>query len=244
MTRLESGAIEPRIEPIDLAEVVGSALRARGQGAGAASRRGRPRRRPADAASSIPCCSSRCCSICSTTPRNTRRRAPTIRVAARARRTASCALAGARRRRRHSAGRSRAHLRQVLPRAGGRPPARRHRPRPRHLPRLRRGDGRHDHRRQPHATAAARSSPSTLPVPADAAAHARQPHDHGSSAARPGRRRRAGDPPLPAHQPDARRATRSIEAEDGEAALEAIAPQRAGRARARSRPARTSTGSR
>ena len=51
---------------------------------------------------------------------------------------------------RHPAGRSRAHLRQVLSRAEGRPGARRHRARARHLARLRRGDARHHRRGKPH----------------------------------------------------------------------------------------------
>ena len=51
---------------------------------------------------------------------------------------------------RHSGGRPGAHLRQVLPRAEGRPGARRHRAGPGHLARLRRGPARHDHRGEPH----------------------------------------------------------------------------------------------
>ena len=46
-------------------------------------------------------------------------------------------------------------------------------------------------------------------------------HERRRAAARPGRRRRAGDPPLPAHQPRARKAIEVIEAETGEAALAA-----------------------
>ena len=47
---------------------------------GAARGRGRDRRRPADAASSTPCCSSRCCSTCSTMRPNTRPAGTTIRI--------------------------------------------------------------------------------------------------------------------------------------------------------------------
>ena len=47
-----------------------------------------------------------------------------------------------------------------------RPQTRRHRPRPCHLPRLRRGDGRHDHRGKPRAIARGAVFTITLPVPA------------------------------------------------------------------------------
>ena len=49
----------------------------------------------------------------------------------------------------HSRSRAGAHLHQVPPAGQGRPQAARHRSRARRLPRLRRGAGRHHHRRQP-----------------------------------------------------------------------------------------------
>ena len=74
MTKLESGAVVPNTALHDLGEIVGTALQPRRQDPRAAPRRGRSRRRPADAASSTRCCSSRCCSTCWTMPPNTRRR--------------------------------------------------------------------------------------------------------------------------------------------------------------------------
>ena len=61
--------------------------------------------------------------------------------------------------------RSRTHLRQILSGAGGRSEARRHRAWARDLPRLCRGDGRHDQRRQPRQTGTGAVFIITLPVP-------------------------------------------------------------------------------
>ena len=134
--------------PHDLGEIVGSALQRAGQGAGRPPRRGRACRPTCRWSTSTRCSSSRCCSTCSTTPRNTRPRAPPSASTAGARAApAARVLQIARRGRGHPARRPRARLRQVPPRAEGRPGARRHRPRPRDLPRLRRGHGRHDRRR-------------------------------------------------------------------------------------------------
>ena len=166
MTKLESGAIVPNAALHDLGEIVGSALRRAGKilaqhqvelelAAGSADARAR-------------CGAVRAGAVQS--PRQRRE------ICARrhddphpelARRRFGLP-AGAGRGRRHSAGRSGAHLRQVLSRAEGRSGARRHRARARDLARLRRGDARHDRRGQPHRPDAARCSRSRLPIPADA----------------------------------------------------------------------------
>ena len=141
--------------------------------------------------SSMRCCSSRCCSTCSTMPRNMRRPARRSASGAGATRTSVCLQIldegdGI------PPGRSRAHLRQVLSRAKGRSCARRHRPRPRDLPRLRRGHARHDHGGQPHR-------PDRRGVHHQAADPGRRPsswtppHDR-RPAQGSGHRRRAADP--------------------------------------------------
>ena len=142
--------------------------------------------------SSMPCCSSRCCSTCSTTPPNTRLAGTTISIRGNARRGRGLA-ADARRGRRHPAGRAGERLRQVLSRAEGRSRPRRHRSWTCDLARLRRGHARHDHGRQPHATAAARCSPFGCRYrPTRQRSGYRRmnaPADQGS-----GHRRRAADP--------------------------------------------------
>ena len=149
MTRLESGAIAPMRAAQDLAEVVGSALQRAARVLADHHVADRPRRRPADgrdrpgalrAGALQPARQRR-----QILPRrldrphrgppdpDRRRRGPRPR-----------------RRRRHPA---RTRLERVFDKfhrvAEGRPGARRHRPRPRGLPRLRRGHGWRDRRRQP-----------------------------------------------------------------------------------------------
>ena len=165
MTRLESGALEPS---------AGADRPRRGRRHARCERAGKvlaapPRRRSISpptcrCCGSISCCSSRCCSICSTTPRNTRRPAP--RSTSRRRRQDDSVVIEML----DEGGgippeRSRAHLRQVLPRPPRRPAARRHRARPRDLPRLRRGDGRHASRQPIAATAAGAVFTISLPMP-------------------------------------------------------------------------------
>ena len=82
-----------------------------------------------------------------------------------------------RRGRRHSAGRSRADLRQVLSRAGRRPEARRHGAGPGDLPRLRRGDGRHRSLAANRADRSGAVFTITLPMPRPRIAHRRLRHD-------------------------------------------------------------------
>ena len=79
MTKLESGAVAPNVALHDLGEIVGSALRRAG--------RILPHHQVelelapiCRCSNSMPCCSSRCCSICSTTPRNMPPPDTTIRI--------------------------------------------------------------------------------------------------------------------------------------------------------------------
>ena len=83
MTRLESGAVEPRTDLVDLAEVVGTALERAAQGAGGITTWRSTLPPTCRCSGSTRCCSSRCCSTCSTTPRNTRRPGTEIRIQAR-----------------------------------------------------------------------------------------------------------------------------------------------------------------
>ncbi len=147
MTRLESGAIAPNHAPHDLGEIVGSALQRAGPvlsghrtevdaGARPADGRGRP---GADGAGPVQPARQRR-EVCARRHHHPYSWQPRVR-----RRGAGDRGRG----RRHPARPDRAHLRQVPPRAEGRPGARRHRPRPRDLPWLRRGHGRHDRRREP-----------------------------------------------------------------------------------------------
>ena len=148
MTRLESGAMEPQIR-------AGRSRRCRRQRARARRERCWPRiASTVDLAADLPMLrldpvlfEQVLFNLLDNAAKYTRPAAPNPARGAGA--TATVRLAGARRGRGHSARRSRAHLRQVLPRPGRRPEARGHRARPRHLPRLRRGHGRHDRRRQP-----------------------------------------------------------------------------------------------
>ena len=175
MTRLESGAIEPEARP-------GRSRRDRrrraceraGNVLGAPPRRGRSRARPADAAARPGAVRAGAVQPARQRRRNTRR--PAAASDLRARRDGEVVAievidegAG------HSAGRSRAHLRQVLSRAGAGPAARRHRARPCDLPRLCRGAW------------AARSPPAT-------AATARAPSSRSACRCRPKRRSRASRP--------------------------------------------------
>ena len=86
--------------------------------------------------------------------------------------------------RRHSARRSRACLRQVLPGRRRRSPARGHRPRPCDLPRLRRGYGWQDHRQQPHRSPGRRRSPSRCLSRSMRSGQRRRLNDHRLRAAR------------------------------------------------------------
>ena len=148
MTKLESGAIVPNTAPTISAR--SSAARC-----GAPARSSRITRSRSNSPpicrcwSSMPCCSSRCCSICWTTRRNMRR--PDTTISIRSLRDQGWVLPASHRRRRgHSAGRAGQGVRQVLSRAKRRSCPPRHRPRPRDFPRLCRGDARHDLGRQPH----------------------------------------------------------------------------------------------
>ena len=69
MTKLESGAVTPKLAPHDLSDIVGSTLR---RAAKILQHHSVLLDLAADApmVQSMPYCSSRCCSICSTTPRN------------------------------------------------------------------------------------------------------------------------------------------------------------------------------
>ena len=80
MTKLESGAIKPNTALQDVNEIVGTALQRARQDSRPASARDRRSKPTCPCSSSMPCCSSRCCSTCSTTQPNTRRRASTVRV--------------------------------------------------------------------------------------------------------------------------------------------------------------------
>ena len=73
MTKLESGAIVPNTARHDVGEIVGSALRRAGKILGASQGVAGAWPPICRCWSSMPCCSNRCCSTCSTTPPNTRR---------------------------------------------------------------------------------------------------------------------------------------------------------------------------
>ncbi len=78
MTKLESGAVAPNASPHDVGEIVGTALRRAGKIL-AQHRVELELARPiCRCSSSMPCCLSRCCSICSTMPRSMRRPATTV----------------------------------------------------------------------------------------------------------------------------------------------------------------------
>ena len=147
MTRLESGAIELKLDLIDVGEIIGAALQRAGERPRPPPGRGRRSSPTCRCCGSMRCCSSRCCSTCSTTPRNIRRRQPHRRPGEPRRRTGRDR--GRRRGAGHPARRFRAHLRQILSGAGAGPPPRRHRARAGDLPRLCRGAGRLDRRPQP-----------------------------------------------------------------------------------------------
>ncbi len=163
MTRLESGAIVPHAEPVDLARYHRQRAAARGEGPRSTSGRGRSGCQPADAEAR-----RRAVRAGAIQPPRQRRQihaARNLRSRLRARREDDAVRIEMRRRRAgHSARRSRTHLRQILPRARRRRETRGHRPRPRHLPRLRRSDGRHARGRQPARRQQERCSPSPLPA--------------------------------------------------------------------------------
>ena len=147
MTRLESGALKPRTGLNELSEVIGVGLAAgarkswRGTGSRSICR---PTCR---CWRWIWCCSSRCCSICWTTPPNTPRSAaksPSTPAA-----TAIPSRCASGRRRRHPAERCRSHLRKILPRRRGRPQACRNRIGSRDLPRIRGSHGWNHHGHEP-----------------------------------------------------------------------------------------------
>ena len=197
MTKLESGAIAPNVALHDIGEIVGSALRR----ASRSSSRHKVELELAPicrCSNSMPCCSSRCCSISSTMPRNMRPPETMIRI--QGWRSETRSAAGARRGQRHSAGRSRAHIRQVLPRAED---ATRCAPAPgwaRHLARLRRSDARH-HRRGKPLRPQRRRVHHQPADPAQAPSDWTLPHER-SPAPRAGGRRRAADTQIAAHGPD------------------------------------------
>ena len=82
MTKLESGAIVPNTALHDVGEIVGSALRRAEQDPGTATRSRWNLPPTCRCWSLMPCCSSRCCSICSTMPPNIRRPTPRSRSGA------------------------------------------------------------------------------------------------------------------------------------------------------------------
>ena len=158
MTKLESGAIAPNVALHDLGEIVGSALRR-------ASRILSRHHVELELAPDLPMLELDAVlfeQVLFNLLDNAAKYAPAgdddphRELARRGRRLP----ARSRRRRRHSARRSRAHLRQVLPGAEGRPGSRRHRAWARDLARLRRSHARHHRRGQPHRPDAARCSPS------------------------------------------------------------------------------------
>ena len=147
MTRLESGAIQPHIEPSMSPMSWAARSGARGKGSRAAPRRARLAAGSADAEARSRAVragavqpSRQCGEIHAGRLRRSR---SGVRA-----RTGIVRLAGDRRGRGHPGSRSRTHLRQILSRAGG-GPQRAGTARPRDLPRLRRSDGRHDRCRKP-----------------------------------------------------------------------------------------------
>ena len=173
--------------------------------------------------SSTPCCSSRCCSTCSTTPPNMRPPAPRSRSGVRGTGIRSSlqiidegdGIPPAELEQR---------VRQILPGAEGRSCPARHRAWPCDLARLCRGDARHDYGRNRTDRSGAVLT-IRLPVPATANGwippHERRP-DQG-----PGHRRRAADPQAAADGPEhaGLRHSRSLQRQD-----------RAGTARRGARP--------
>ena len=97
-------------------------------------------------------------------------------------------------------------------------------PRARHLPRLRRGDGRHDRRRQPHRPAG-RGVHHQAADPRPSRNGWTPPHER-AAAQGPRRRRRAADPQAPAHGPEhaGLRDPRGAERQDGARAARARSP--------------------
>ena len=115
MTRLDAGAIVPKREAVDVGDLVSTALRRAAPLLKDQRRRHRRSRPACRRCRSISCWPSRSCSTCSTMPRNIRRPAAAIEVAARPRRRR-----GRDRRARRGAGHpgrgARPAVRQVLPR--------------------------------------------------------------------------------------------------------------------------------
>ena len=164
MTKLESGAVAPKLAPHDLVEIVGSTLRRASQNSV------RDIHVQLDLAADVPMLDARCRAVRAGAVQSARQRREIRRrrhdhphSAAGAIGNSVC-LQSPRRRRRHSAGRPRAHLRQVLPRAEDRPGSARHRPWTRHLARLRRSHARH-HRRGEPARPPRRRVHDQLPIP-------------------------------------------------------------------------------
>ena len=163
MTRLESGPLRLNTGPVELSDVVGSALRRARKILAITGREVRSAARPADAR-------CRCSAV----------RAGAVQPAGQCRQIRASRLAdhhqGVARQTAGSACRwsmkaqafRRPDLERVFDkfyRVGVRGSAAcRHGARPRHLPRLRRGDARHDHRRATARTAPARSFTITLPA--------------------------------------------------------------------------------
>ena len=166
MTRLEAGAVQPDRRSRRSVRHRRRALRAR-RAASSPPTASRSNSRPTCRCwRSTPCCSSRCCSTCSTTPRNMRPPGSPIAAARAARRASrSCSQVLD-----EGDGIRRADLERVFDKfyrvhAGDRQRAGTGLG-PRDLPRLRRGDGRHDHGRATAPTARGAVFTIKLPVPA------------------------------------------------------------------------------
>ena len=147
MTKLESGAIAPNVAPHDLREIVDTALRRASKILSQSQDRAEACARAADGG-------DRCGAVRAGVVQHPRQRRKICAVGHRDPRReragrAGRGAAGHGRRRRYPAGRARAHLRQVLPRAQRRSGSARDRARACDRARLYRGDEGLDHRDQP-----------------------------------------------------------------------------------------------
>ena len=220
MTKLESGAIQPNFSLIDVDDVVGTALR---PGSGTCSPATVSRLRCRQACRPMP---RRSGAVRAGAVQSARQCRPNMPIA-----DTTIRIAGK--------GRGRCVTIEVLDEGPGIPPpdlervfdkfyaagqgrqrARRHRARPGHLPRLRRGDGRHDHWPATAPTGRARCSPFAC----RSTARPRRSRCHDSGAGQdPGRRRRAADPPAAAGWGSAAQGYAVVEASNGKTALDRMA---------------------
>ena len=148
MTKLESGAVAPKLAPHDLSEIIGSTLRR-------TVKILRHHSVQLDLATDMPMVALDAVLfeqvLFNLLDNAAKYAAPgTTIYHSHLARSRSDLAADRRRRRRHSARRPRAYLRQILPGAEDRSGAPRHRPGPRHFARLRRGHARHDRCGEPH----------------------------------------------------------------------------------------------